>query len=154
VKLTIRHLVDELAEQLGRQLAFTAAITGSLGEGVYASDLDGRITFVNPAAERLLGWTEAELLGRDAHELLHAQCARVSNLVSLERCPLLDAAPTSAIVRNDDAIFFRTDGTLLPVAYSSAPVVGADTVTGVVVAFSDATERNHAERARAALLAK
>jgi diguanylate cyclase (GGDEF)-like protein len=61
----------ELADQLRHQLAFTGAITGSLGEGVYALDRACRVTFVNPAAERLLGWTEADLLGRDARAVVH-----------------------------------------------------------------------------------
>src|SRR6185295_2441915 len=57
-----------LAVQLQRQLAFTTAITASLGEGLYTFDRAGRFTMANPAAERLLGWSEAELLGRDMHE--------------------------------------------------------------------------------------
>jgi PAS domain S-box-containing protein len=59
-------------ERLRHQLAFTSAITGHLGEGVFALDRDGRITFANPAAERMLGFRESELLGRYLGELLHA----------------------------------------------------------------------------------
>jgi len=62
-------------ERLRHQLAFTSAITGHLGEGVFALDRDGMITFVNPAAERMLGFRESELLGRHLGELLHARAA-------------------------------------------------------------------------------
>ncbi|MFI5277246.1 MAG: PAS domain-containing protein, partial [Ktedonobacterales bacterium] len=55
---------QESREQL---LAFMRAITDNLGEGTYALDLDGRVTFMNPAAERMLGWTAAELHGKDMH---------------------------------------------------------------------------------------
>jgi len=144
----------ELADQLGHQLAFTAAITGSLGEGVYATDLSGRITFVNPAVERLLGWTEAKLLGGDAHELLHARCDRGNPSASQAGCPLFDVARTSVIHRDDDVLFLCQKGVLLPVSTCSAPIVVAGQVTGTVVTFDDMTERHHAEQVRASLITK
>src|SRR5580765_26918 len=54
-----------LADQLRHQLAFTNAITTSLGEGVYVLDTAGWCTFVNPAAARMLGWAKVELHGQN-----------------------------------------------------------------------------------------
>src|SRR6478672_3102521 len=51
------------AERVRQQLSFTAAITDNLGEGVLTVDKEGRLTFMNPAAEKMIGWTEEELLG-------------------------------------------------------------------------------------------
>ncbi len=62
----------QAAEQLSRQLGFTSAITRNLGDGVYAFDRAGRLTFINPAAERMLGWKEPELLGRPIHDFIVA----------------------------------------------------------------------------------
>lgn len=48
-------------------------ITASLGEGLYALNREGNVTFMNPEAERLLGWTEAELLDRNIHDIIHSR---------------------------------------------------------------------------------
>src|SRR5262245_2823271 len=74
-----------------RQLDFTRAITASLGEGLYSVDRDGRVTSLNPAGEALLGWSEAELLGKSVHDAVHFQRADGSRVPAAD-CPLLAAA--------------------------------------------------------------
>lgn len=125
-----------LATELERQLAFTSAIAGSLAEGVCAVDRAGRITFANAAAERLLGWREAEMLGRAADAVLQSPVAASSN----EPFPILDVLRSGATYHNDHAIFIRKDGTTFPVVYSVAPIVAAEQIVGTVVAFDDVTE--------------
>jgi PAS domain S-box-containing protein len=130
---------QELAEQLQRQLAFTSAITSSLGEGVYALDRAGRFSLVNPAAERMLGWMEADLLGRDAQEVIHVQSANGARK-SAEDSPLLDVMRSGTADRDEDAVFTRRDGTTFPAAYSAAPIITAGQMVGAVVTFRDMTE--------------
>jgi diguanylate cyclase (GGDEF)-like protein/PAS domain S-box-containing protein len=130
--------------QVRRQLAFTNAITGSLGEGVYALDREARLTFMNPAAERMLGWTTGELLGRPTHELIHFQRAD-GTLVPPAECPLLQGIREGRVIRVDDDVYTRKDGTMFPVAYTSAPIVLDGTVVGTVVAFRDMTGPKQAE---------
>jgi PAS domain S-box-containing protein len=48
-----------------------AAILDSTIEGVYSNDLQGRCTFINQAAARMLGYTPEEVLGKSMHELIH-----------------------------------------------------------------------------------
>ncbi len=67
---------QQFAEQLGRQLAFTTAITNSLAEGVLVLDTAGRCIFVNPAAEHMLGWTSAELHGKDISVVIPIHAGR------------------------------------------------------------------------------
>ena len=43
----------------------------NLAEGLYTLDIDGRVTYVNPSAEKMFGWTSAELLGKNMHEVTH-----------------------------------------------------------------------------------
>ena len=43
----------------------------SMGEGLFALDGRGMLTYMNSAAERLLGWTAEELLGRSMHDCIH-----------------------------------------------------------------------------------
>ena len=138
---------QDLADELRHQLAFTAAVSSSIAEGVYALDTAGRITFVNPAAEQLLGWAQAEVVNADAHALLHRQCA-VGLDGMTERCSLLEAARTSTSYRSSADTFSRKDGTELAVAYSSAPILLGRDVAGTVVVFSDETERRLLEQQR------
>ena len=138
---------QDLADELRQQLAFTAAVNDSIGEGVYALDTAGRITFVNPAAEQLLGWTQAEVADADAHALLHKDCAAgVSGLP--EGCSLFVAARTGTSYRNSSDTFRRKDGAELAVAYSSAPILINGEVTGTVVVFRDETARRLLEQQR------
>src|SRR3712207_2542252 len=100
----IDHLyqaVQELEERLRRQLEFTRAITCSLGEGVMAVDLDCRITFTNPAAERMLGWSEEELLGRDIQDVLQP-ASRTG--ASGAGCELIAALSVGETVDLDDVL--------------------------------------------------
>jgi diguanylate cyclase (GGDEF)-like protein/PAS domain S-box-containing protein len=136
----------ELADRLRRQLAFTGAIVGNLGEGVCALDRAGRISFANPAAERLLGQAEAALLGRRWDEVVYG--GRVDD------CPPLAAIRAGATMHADDDRFARRDGGSFAAAYTAAPIVADDAVVGAAVVFRDITERRRAEAERAALTAR
>lgn len=125
-----------LADQLEHQLTFSRAIAGSLAEGVCAIDGVGKITFVNPAAERLLGWQDADLRTRDAHTTLYGPNAATSH----EASPFLTVLRTGVTYRDDGGTFVRNDGTSFPVAYSVAPLVVDAHVAGVIVAFNDLTD--------------
>ena len=116
-------------------------ITSSLGEGVIAIDPQEVITFVNPAAQRMLGWGEADLLGRAFHEVVHgAEC-------SLGRlCPLVGALQAVRTDRSDDDSFLQADGERLPVSHTTSPVVRDGEVVGAVIAFRDITERKAFEQ--------
>ena len=141
------HETRQTERRLVEQLNFTRGITDSLAQGLYAVDCDGLATFVNPAAERMLGWNESELLGQgDMHEVIHFQHADRS-AYARENCPLLDVLRSGKIVRADDDVFTTRAGTLIPVSYSSAPVLEDGEVVGAVVSFSDITDRRRQEQA-------
>ncbi len=134
---------QESREQL---LAFMRAITDNLGEGTYALDLDGRVTFMNPAAERMLGWTAAELHGKDMHETIHFQHADGSPFPR-EACPLLQVIGSGEAQRIDDDTFTRRDGTMFPVAYVSSPILMGGVLAGAVLAFHDISEHKALDEA-------
>lgn len=137
---------DKSEERLRRQLDFTAAITNSLGEGVYALDREGLLTFMNRAAEELLGWKEEELRGRNMHEAIHFQRADGTRVPANE-CPLLSVLESSITINNEDDLFTRRDGTTFPVIYTSSPIITNGQVTGAVLAFRDITERKRTQEA-------
>jgi PAS domain S-box-containing protein len=132
-------------ERLRQQLDFTKAITASLGEGVYALDRRGRVTFMNPAAEMALGWTQAELLGQEVHEIIHFQYAD-SAIRPASECPLLEVLNSGQTRKVESDAFTRKDGTIFPVSYTSSPIVSGGQVVGAVLAFHDITERKRVEQ--------
>lgn len=130
--------------ELRRQLAYAGAVTDSMLEGLYAIDVNGRCTFMNPSAERQLGWTREELLRRNVHETIHFQRADGGPYPE-EQCPSMRVIRTGRGVAIDNEVFTTRDGTRIPVTYSAAPLMTDGRVTGVVVAFSDVTDRRRAE---------
>jgi PAS domain S-box-containing protein len=119
---------------------YLTAVTDSIGEGLCTVDTDGRIAYVNEAAERLLGWTKAELRGRRLHEMTHFRRVDGSTYPAAE-CPLFKARVGGEAIRVEDDVFIRKDGSALPVAYTSAPIEMADGLQGSVIVFTDITER-------------
>jgi len=133
-------------QERSRLLDFMRAIIGNLGEGTYAVNRAGQVTFMNPAAERILGWTEGELLGKDMHETIHFQRADGAPFPR-EQCPLLEVMRSGEPVRVDEDRFTSKDGVAIPVTYVSSPLLVDGAVMGAVVAFHDISERNQLEEA-------
>jgi PAS domain S-box-containing protein len=141
-----------LADQLRHQLAFTTAITTSLAEGVYVLDTAGRCTFVNPAAEHMLGWTSAELHGQEVSVLFPIP-AKQSTSIDAVPNPLLDVLRFGTVHRDDDAVFVHRDGGLFPTAYAAAPNITDGQVVGAVITFRDMTDVRRLQRMREEYLA-
>ncbi|HUW50525.1 MAG TPA: PAS domain S-box protein [Sulfuricella sp.] len=118
-------------------------ITSSLGVGVCMLDRDCRLNFMNPEAERLLGWSEAELFGKYMHLLLHRRPGEVET--TLDDCPIRRTNLAGKTYRSADEIFVRRDGSTFFVSLVSAPILKNGVVTGSVMAFFDITERRQAE---------
>ncbi|HYD08670.1 MAG TPA: SpoIIE family protein phosphatase [Acidimicrobiales bacterium] len=127
-----------MAARLGE--AFADAVAASVGEGVYAVDLDGRLTYLNPAASAILGWREDELIGASMHDAIHSLDPE-GNPRSAETCLLLKVTEDGKPVRVEDDVFVRKDGTLVPVGYTSSPMISNGEVVGAVVAFHDITHQ-------------
>jgi PAS domain S-box-containing protein len=135
-----------------QQLDLTSAIAHYVAEGIYTVDSQGRITFLNPAAETMLGWTQAELIERPAHEAIHFQDAHGAPIPA-RACRLLEVLRTRDTLLDHEDVFTRKDGTRFPVVCSSAAVYNNGHIDGAVVAFHDITERQVVERRHAARLA-
>jgi len=128
------------------------SILESVGDGIYGIDLEGKVTVVNSAAAQMLGYKQDEMLGRNMHELIHHTRADGSPYPA-EECPITNSLTNFTTVRISDEIFWRKDGTSFPVEYVGRPQtdshsLGSDHVTtvGVVVAFTDTTERRALDR--------
>ncbi len=120
-------------------------ILDAIGEGIYWAGNDGRIVSVNPAAARLLGWEMKELVGRSAHLTMHHSRADGS-VYPKKECEIHKGQLDGRGRRVDNEVFWRHDGTSFPVEYTSTPVRDEQgEIIGVVVVFSDVTERKLAE---------
>ncbi|MBX6363712.1 MAG: PAS domain S-box protein, partial [Gemmatimonadetes bacterium] len=142
-----------LLEQIDRERRSRLALLQSTEEAICEVDAEGRFTFVNRAAARILGYAPEEMLGRDAHALVHATRPDGSPY-PVQECPISRAALAGRSVRADTEMLWRKDGTLFPVEYSSSPIIADGEVRGAVVVFTDITERKRIEAERAALLAR
>jgi PAS domain S-box-containing protein len=132
----VERLVTAPAEDQTSALIFLRAIIDNLGEGTYALDRHGRVTFMNPAAERMLGWTEAELRGREMHSVIHFQHADGTPFPRGE-CPLVQVLRSGIAEQVEDDTFTRKDGSMFSVAYVSSPIIANGEITGAVLAFRD-----------------
>jgi two-component system sensor histidine kinase VicK len=120
-------------------------ILEAVDDGIFGMDLDGRVTFINEAGARMLGYTAEELVGRDLHELIHHSHAD-GTPYSRSTSPILQALRRCEPIRMRDEVFWRKDGTAIPVEYSTNPLLEDGSVCGMVVAFQDVSERRRLEK--------
>src|SRR5207245_1270820 len=108
-------------EQFRRQRDYARTITEVLGEGLCTIDPEGRVTFANPAAQRMFGWDEAELIGRNLHETVHYRRPDGTPFPA-EECPIRGVLRTGETVRGDD-VYIRKDGTSFFASFTASPIV-------------------------------
>ncbi|WP_324594543.1 PAS domain S-box protein [Accumulibacter sp.] len=130
-----------------------ASILESMAEGLYGTDARGRITYVNAAAERLLGRSAAEMLGRESHPLFHHSRADGTSYPG-EQCPLYATLLRQEVCTSAEEAFWRKDGSHFPVEFTGAPIIADARTVGTVVVFRDISERRADELARQRLLAE
>ncbi|MCK9294281.1 MAG: PAS domain S-box protein [Desulfobulbaceae bacterium] len=140
--ITQRIKTDQQVEKLNRQ---NRLLLESAGEGIYGVDIKGRTTFMNPAAVRMTGFTEAEMLGRNQHELLHHTRAD-GNGYPVCDCPVHATLSTKKTHMVIDEVFWKKDGGSFPVEYVVTPVMEDEEVIGAVVLFNDITSRKTLEK--------
>ncbi len=125
-------------------------ILNSAGEGLYGTDINGRITFVNPAMARMTGWEPGDLLGQEAHATFHHSSPDGSPHPAT-KCNILIAMHEKREYHTDEDFYWRKDGSSFPVDFTSTPIWEDDQVTGMVVVVKDITERKQAEAEQAQL---
>ncbi len=129
-------------ERLSRQHEL---ILNSAGEGIYGLNSQGKITFINPAAARMLGYKVKEICNQYMHAILnHSQPD--GTLYTLQDNPIYTTLQHGTVQYITDDIFCRQDGTKFPVEYVSTPIREQGEIVGAVVIFKDITERQIVER--------
>lgn len=124
----------------------------SIGDAVIATDAEGRVSFVNPVAQKLLGYPAEQTVGRPLRDVFKIVNERTRQPV---------ANPVEEVLRDgkvvglaNHTLLLRPDGAEVPVDDSAAPIQdGAESIKGVVLVFRDVTERRRAEKIQATLAA-
>ncbi|NNU81755.1 sigma 54-interacting transcriptional regulator [Halovulum dunhuangense] len=120
-------------------------ILNAAGEGIYGVNAEGKTTFVNRAAQEMLGWTSEDLLGRDIHTMIHHHHLNGDVYPSRE-CPIYQSFRYEQVNRIENEVFWRKDGKPIQVEYVSTPIYDNQVLAGAVVIFRDITERKENER--------
>ncbi len=140
----LEQLVKDRTEELRVSEERTRLLLESAGEGIIGVSLDGKMTFVNPAACRMLGYSPDEFEGKELHSLIH-YAHKDGSTYPLEDCPMQKSISGGTASHIDSEVLWRKDSTIFPVAYSSNPVHKDGCLVGSVITFSDITSRKLAE---------
>jgi PAS domain S-box-containing protein len=117
----------------------------SIGDAVIATDVAGRVTRMNPTAERLCGWPLADAAGRPLAEVFRIINADTRQVVA-DPVHMVMASGQVVGLANHTLLLAR-DGQEYQIADSAAPIRNAaDEIVGVVLVFSDVTEKYRAEQ--------
>ena len=120
-------------------------ILEAAGEGIYGINAKGQATFVNRAAQEMLGWSSDDLIGRELHSIIHHKHLSGDHFPAHE-CPIYKSFRRDKTMRVEDDVFWRKDGKPILVEYVSTPIYDHDVLAGAVVIFRDVTERKENER--------
>jgi PAS domain S-box-containing protein len=120
------------------------ATLSSMGDAVLATDSEGRITFLNPAAETLTGWPRHEAMGKPAGEIIHLIDERTRQKIDN---PLARAIAERVLVAaQEHTALISRSGATVPIEHSAAPVRdGSGAARGYILVFRDIHERRHVE---------
>ena len=140
------YVLSQSRERLRQALQYQEAVFNNIGEGLYTTNRQGLAVSMNRAAERLLGWSKEELIGRKVHDVIHYKYPD-GRPFPLEACADLHVLREGVTLDNHEDVFIRKDGTFFDVVYSVSPIRSGDEITGLVMVFRDVTEKKRADDA-------
>ncbi len=143
----LEQLVAERTAQLSSSEANIRLILESTADGVYGVDTHGRLTFINPAACRMLGLDAEALIGEPIHARIHHSHAGGEAYAAAD-CPTNQTLRLGEVVTVTNEVYWHADGHPVPVIYSTHPMIRDGAIVGAVVSFMDVTERRALEDAR------
>ena len=142
--LTISNLKNELARR-NRQLESTNEyILETVAEGIYGLSPDGLISFANPAATRLTGYSQKELLGKSVFDL-HFYAKWDGSPYPPQQTPIFRTLNDQLLLSSDQDVMWRKSGDHFPIEYTCAPYLIDGESRGAVLAFQDITQRKRQE---------
>src|SRR5688572_21602219 len=122
------------AGQVRPPLEFFEAVLANMGEGVYTIDESGCVTSMNPAAEKMLGWTFDEISGKKMHDVAHYKY-RDGPPFPADKCVGIQNLTAGTRITDYEDFFVRKDGSYFDVTYSASPIHTPDGIIGWVMVF-------------------
>lgn len=135
ISFVVYLALSNLTEKIQRISHHRRLLLESTSEGIYGIDMDGRCTFINPAAAQMLGYDLNELIGKEMHPTIHHSRGD-GTPYPLSECQLCRSFAYGKERQNDSGVFWRKDGQPLPSKYISSPVIDEKGVHGAVVVFN------------------
>jgi len=129
-----------LEVDLENSRAFLQSVTDSMGEGVYTVDAEGRCTFLNAEAERLIGWSFAEVKGKPLRDILHFQFLETKLPLNFASA-IEQGLKINGHFQSEDYHFVHRGGRPFPVSIVANSIVDKGERLGAVIVFQDITER-------------
>ena len=117
----------------------------AVADGIYGVDAEGRITFMNDAGARTLDYRPSDVVGKVAHDLLHAPDVDGTSF-PIVGCYITEAVRDGVTSTAEQDTYLRSDGRSVPVEVTASPLRGEGTIPGAVVVFRDMTQRREVER--------
>ncbi|HXJ96403.1 MAG TPA: PAS domain S-box protein [Terriglobia bacterium] len=141
-KIAEQKMAEEALANLQRN---TELILNSAGDGILRVDLDGKCTFANAAAARILGYTQEEFVGRDLHSLGLDSFEAAAAAGPGSGCAVC-GAPRHGVLRRENQMVRRKEGSLIPVDTSTTPIIERGEIAGAVLVLRDVSERQAMEK--------
>lgn len=141
--LWARIVLDRIArkkhyKEMQHMLRRNELLLASSGEGIYGIDTEGSITFINPAAEKMLGWTAVEVVGHHSHALFHHPVREGGEDIV---CLVCAALQENKSIRVEKEQFWHRDGTSFWGSFVLSPMMEDQEMQGAVVVFQDRTQQ-------------
>jgi diguanylate cyclase (GGDEF)-like protein/PAS domain S-box-containing protein len=134
------------AREIESAHARLSATLATTGDGIYQLDEQGKLVYLNPAAEQLLGYKLEEIRGANMHDLIHSRTPEGERRPA-EKCPLQAVLHNGKPHKSGEEWYQGKDGTFLTVECTSTPLTVDGRITGAVFSFHDITARRHREEA-------
>ncbi|MBI3633285.1 MAG: PAS domain S-box protein [Candidatus Vogelbacteria bacterium] len=152
VRVATFNLLDDLENdraELSLGKAKDEALLESLGDGVIATDLNGRIILMNKAAQTMFGWHPEAMVGKSLFDTVPVEDEK-GKLISREEQPMQRALTTTTTTTTTGPTYHyvRKDKTKFPVAIVASPVMLDNKVVGAVEVFRDISEEQRVDRAK------
>ena len=138
--------LKRVLRRLSSQRDLLQVTLASIGDAVIATDKEGHVTFMNPVAQSLTGWRDRSFADTKLERIFS-----IEDEATGEKAPdPVEAVMSSRAIIDPltTAILVSADGRRIPIDHTAAPITHGGITKGVVIVFSDATERKLAERSR------
>jgi PAS domain S-box-containing protein len=136
----------EAEEALRHQSELTRTITDNATAALFMMDARGHCTFMNPAAEEMIGFTLDEVRDMPLHDAIH-HLHPDGTPFPMAECPIDRALPENNDVRAHEDVFIRRNGEFFPVTCAARPIIRDGVPIGTVVEVRDVTAEKEAQRA-------